>query len=123
MQKNKITHMTAGILFLFFIAIFLVLTGRFLYIQATGEVNGISLEKWDDKKRTATYSLHAERGKIFDNNGMTLANDIPTFEMYAIVDESYSKNSENPIHVADPEHTASALAPILDVDESEIKER
>lgn len=123
MQKNKTTHIVAGILILFFVAIFLVLTGRFLYIQATGEVNGISLDDWAAKKRTSSYSLHANRGKILDDNGMTLAYDMPTFEMYAIVDESYSKDSEDPIHVDDPGKTASALAPILDVDESYIKER
>lgn len=123
MQKNKKTHITAGILILFFIAVFLVLTGRFLYIQATGEVNGISLEEWADKKRTSSYSLHANRGKILDDNGMTLAYDMPTFEMYAITDESYSKDSDNPIHVDDPEYAASVLAPILDADESYIKER
>ncbi|PAV29910.1 penicillin-binding protein [Virgibacillus profundi] len=123
MRKNKTTHFMAGILIILFVGVFLVLAGRFMYIQATGEINNISLEEWADKKRTNTYSLSAERGKIFDKNGMTLAYDMPTFRVIAIVDEAYSGNSEEPKHVNDPEKTAKMLAPLLDVDASYILER
>lgn len=113
----------AGILIIVFTGIFLITAGRFLYIQATGEINDISLEEWAEKKRTSTYPLNAERGKIFDKNGMTLAYDRPTFTMYAIVKEEYSDNLEEPKHVTDPQETADKLAPLLDVEESFILER
>src|SRR5699024_5012805 len=54
---------------------------------------------------------------------MTWAYDMPTFEMYTIVDVSCSKDSEDPIHVDDPGKTASALAPTIEVDEGYITER
>ena len=37
MRKNQTTHMMAGIFIIIFSLLFLVLTGRFVYIQATGE--------------------------------------------------------------------------------------
>ncbi|UJL47848.1 PASTA domain-containing protein [Virgibacillus sp. NKC19-16] len=123
MRKNKTTHLMAGILIIFFVAVFLVLTGRFLYIQATGEVNDVSLEDWADEKRTSAYPLEAERGQIFDKNGMTLAYDRPTFRIYAIVDEAYSSDLEDPDHVTDPEKTAEMLAPKLEMEENEILDR
>ncbi|MBY7143728.1 PASTA domain-containing protein [Virgibacillus sp. NKC19-3] len=120
MRKNKTTHLMAGILILFFVAVFLVITGRFLYIQATGEIDDVSLEDWADEKRTSAYLLEAERGQIFDKNGMTLAYDRPTYRLYAIVDEAYSSDLESPDHVTDPQKTAELLAPILDMEASTV---
>jgi len=122
MRKNKTTHMMAGVFIILFAAVFLVLTGRFIYIQATGEVNNISLEEWAEQKRTSSYSIRAERGKIYDKNGMTLAYDRPTYRVYAIIDEAYSENLEEPKHVVDPEKTAEALAPLLEVEVSSLQE-
>lgn len=121
MRKNKTTHMMAGILIIFFVAIFIVLTGRFIYIQATGEVNNISLEEWAKQKRTSSYTLPAERGKILDKNGMILAYDRPTYRVFAILDDAYSEDPKKPRHVVDIDKTAEALAPILDVEASDIR--
>lgn len=120
MRKNRTTHFMAGILIIFFVAIFLILTGRFLYIQATGEINDVSLKEWAEKKRTSSYTLSAERGRIFDNNGMTLAYDRPTYRLYAIIDKAYSGESKEPKHVIDPQKAAEQLAPLLDLKASEI---
>ncbi len=106
----------AGVLVIFFAAIFLILTGRFIYIQATGEVNDVSLKELAIKKRTSSHALSAERGKIFDGNGMILAYDRPTYRLFAIV----TGDSNQPNHVEDPEKTAKKLSTILDIDESEI---
>lgn len=111
----------AGIYMLVFAALFLVLAGRFMYIQATGEVSGVSLDKWAEQQRTASYQMHAERGKIMDKNGMVLAYDRPAYRMYAILDEAYSENSPEDLHVSNTGETAEKLASILDVDANEIK--
>ncbi|WP_010649478.1 peptidoglycan D,D-transpeptidase FtsI family protein [Oceanobacillus massiliensis] len=122
MRKNKTTHLVAGIYLIIFVAVFFILTGRFMYIQATGEIGGVSLDEWAEQKRTSSYTIAAERGKIFDKNGMTLAYDRPTYRLYAIIDEAYSENSEEPLHVKDPQKTAETLAPLLDVDVKDILE-
>jgi len=118
MKKNKKTHIMSGVLIVLFAGIFLLISGRFLYIQATGEIDGVSLEEWAEDKRTATYTLDAERGKIYDRNGMTLAYDRPSYRIQAIVGESHTQNEEDPLHVTNPEKTAEKLAPILEADEN-----
>jgi penicillin-binding protein 2B len=123
MKKNKTTHFMAGILIILFVGVFLVLSGRFLYIQATGEVNEVSLQEWAEEKRTNSFSLDSERGTIYDKNGMTLAYDRPVYRLYAIVQEAYTTNLDNPQHVADPQETAEKLAPIIDADADELLDR
>ncbi|WP_077622114.1 penicillin-binding protein [Sediminibacillus massiliensis] len=120
MKKNKTTHVMATVFMLVFIAVFLVITGRFLYIQGTGEVEGISLQQWADEKRTNSYTVKAERGKILDRNGMVLAYDRATYRLSAVVDESYSEGLEAPKHVKDIKETAEKLSPLLNMDVSEI---
>ncbi|RDW17930.1 penicillin-binding protein [Oceanobacillus chungangensis] len=120
MRKNKTTHIVAGILLPLFVIAFIVLTGRFMYIQATGVVDGVSLDEWAKQKRTSSYPLHAERGKIYDNNGMTLAYDRPIFRMYAIVDKKHSEKSDTPRHVTNPEKTAESIAKVLEVETDDI---
>ena len=122
-MKNKKTNIAAGIFMILFIGAFLVIMGRFLYIQASGEVANVSLADWAKDKRTSTYYLNSERGKIFDKNGMALAYNRLTYRLYAIVDEEYTANDKDPKHVIDPQKTAELLAPILDVDEGFILER
>ncbi|TQS75656.1 penicillin-binding protein [Ornithinibacillus gellani] len=122
MKKNKTTNFMAFVFITIFVGFFLILTGRFLYIQATGEIEGVSLDKWAKEKRSSSYTLEAERGKIFDSKGMVLAYDRPAFRIYAITRESYSDNSSKKRHVVDPEETAAKLAPILDADEQDLLE-
>ncbi|MFD1360245.1 penicillin-binding protein [Lentibacillus salinarum] len=123
MKKNKKTHVMSGILIVLFVGIFLLISGRFLYIQATGEIAGVSLKKLAEEKRTASYTLDAERGKIYDRNGMTLAYDRPTYRIQAVIDESHTQDEEDPRHVTNPDQTAEKLAPLLDVDKSYLQEQ
>ncbi|GAB4072354.1 penicillin-binding protein 2B [Barrientosiimonas marina] len=118
MRKNKNARIMSGILMVLFSGLFLLIAGRFLYIQATGEIDGVSLEKMAKENRTASHTLDAERGKIYDRNGMTLAYDRPAYRMQAIVDDSRTQNEDNPHHVQNPGKTAGKLAPILDADKS-----
>lgn len=103
-----------------FVLVFLVLAGRFLYIQATGEVQGVNLDEWADSRRTNSYTIPADRGTIYDRNKMELAQNRATYSLYAIVDEAYTNDPESPKHVVNIEETAQALASILEVDASEL---
>lgn len=123
MKKDIKTNITAKVLMVMFIGIFLTLSGRFIYIQATGEVQKVSLTELAQQKRQASAILASERGKIFDNNGMLLAFDRPTYRVYAIVDETYSKNAATALHVEDPKKTAEQLSTVLDIEPSEMEEK
>ncbi|MFD2133031.1 penicillin-binding protein [Pseudogracilibacillus auburnensis] len=120
MKKNKKTNIIASFLMIIFLALFLVLSGRFIYIQATGETNDVSLIEWANEKRETTIVLHAERGEIYDHNGMTLAYNRPTYRVYAILNPEYSKNQKSPKHVIDVEDTAEKLAPLIKMKPKEI---
>ncbi|MFC7320351.1 penicillin-binding protein [Halobacillus campisalis] len=120
-MKSSNTHKGAAILILLFSAFFLIITGRFLYIQSTAEIEGVNLNEWAEKARTSSYSLDADRGNIYDKNGMLLAYDRPTYKLYAVVDPEFSQSEEEPAHVTSPDETASALAPLLDMETSEIE--
>ncbi|PAD39972.1 penicillin-binding transpeptidase domain-containing protein [Terribacillus sp. 7520-G] len=123
MKRNKTSQRMAMILLSFFAVLFLVIAGRFLFIQASGEVAGVNLKEFAENKRTDSYTLEATRGKILDRNGMELAYDQPTYSIYAIVSEKYSADKEHPIHVTDVDKTAEELAKIIDADPEDLKER
>ena len=108
----------SGVLIIGFCMAFLLIAGRFLYIQASGTVDGVSLKEWAKDNRQSSYMLEAERGKIFDKHGMVLAYDRTTYRLYAILDENYSSHSDTPLHVTDIQKTAQKLAEVLDVEES-----
>ncbi|MEC0301418.1 penicillin-binding transpeptidase domain-containing protein [Terribacillus saccharophilus] len=123
MKKNKTTQRMAMFLLSAFALLFLVLAGRFLFIQASGEVAGVNLKEFAESKRTDSYTLEATRGKILDRNGMELAYDQPTYSIYAIVSEKYSADKDHPIHVTDVDKTAEEIADIIDADTEDLKDR
>ncbi|HLR43446.1 MAG TPA: penicillin-binding protein [Pseudogracilibacillus sp.] len=121
MKKNRVTNRIASIGMLLFLAIFLIIIGRFSYIQVTGEAHDVSLQKWAEDKREFTIPLEAERGIIYDKNGMVLAQNRPTHRIFAVLDEEEKTRNNEPLHVVDTAKTAKELAGILDIDEKEIK--
>ncbi|WP_102347033.1 penicillin-binding protein [Bacillus sp. Marseille-P3661] len=125
MNKNKTVHIKVGarILSLLFVLLFFVLAIRFINIQTTQEVEGHSLADLAENKWTKERTLEANRGEILDRNGEVIAKDVPTYTLFAIVKEEYSKNSPVPLHVTDPHQTALQLAPLLEMGASEIERR
>src|SRR5690625_2396351 len=123
MQKKKQTNIMTIFFMLAFLLLFLIISGRYIYIQVTGEANDVPLTEWAEELRETTLVLPSERGKIYDHNGMTLAYNRPTYRVYAILDPEYSVNKAEPMHVTDPEKTAEHLAPLLDIEQTEIIEK
>lgn len=99
---------------------FLVIAGRFLYIQVAGEVSGVSIEEFADEKRTNQYAIPASRGTVYDRNKMALAQEHVVYRLYAIVDETHTTNALEPKHVKDVSDTAEKLSPILDIEPEKI---
>jgi len=122
MKRNRRINIITNIYMVLFLAMFLVIAGRFLYIQITGKVHNVSLAKLAEQRRTVSYTLPAERGEIYDSSGMLLAYDRPSFKIYAVLDEDFTLNEKDPKHVIDVQTTAEKLAPILNVDTSYLEE-
>lgn len=120
MRKNRSMNRIIALLMLFFLVFFVGITGRFLFIQVSGEVDNVSLASWAEDMRETKVILKAERGKIYDQDGKLLVYNRPTFRLYAILDPEISKNRDEPLHVTDIEATAENIAPLIDMDQEEM---
>ncbi|WP_404351370.1 penicillin-binding protein [Sutcliffiella horikoshii] len=121
-HKKRI-HLGAAILLGFFALLFFLLIGRFFYLQATGEAHGHNLSAEASERYNVNKTIDATRGSIFDRSGDPIAEDTPSFNLVAVLDESLTTDDKKPRHVVDPQETAAKLAPVLDVDQSEILEK
>ena len=122
-ETNKNSHINVGaaILMSLFVLLFFAFIGRFFYIEWTQAVSGVDGEKVDlmelgQEKWTRSKILEADRGTIYDRTGENeLATDIPSFTLRAILDENYDE------HVEDIDKTASKLAPIIEMEVTDLK--
>lgn len=125
MSKNKTVHIKVGarILSVLFVLLFFGLGCRFVYIQVTKNIEGQVLTTLAEDKWKKERVIEASRGQILDRNSEVIAEDVPTYTMYAIIKKSYSKNSPKPLHVDDPHDAAMKLAPFLEMEVSEIERK
>jgi penicillin-binding protein 2B len=105
-KLNK-QNFRAVLLLIVFLILFSLFVSRVGYIQVVKEVNGKELQSIAEKNWTRKQILEAKRGTIFDRFGNTLAEEIPSYTIVAILEEN------SPNHVEDPKMTAEKLAPIV----------
>ncbi|SER51853.1 penicillin-binding protein [Salisediminibacterium halotolerans] len=117
MEQIKNTRITKrGLFFLvLFLFIMAVLFSRFVYIQAAKEVQDENLQSLLEERWSQTRELDASRGGIFDRDGEVLAEQIPSYSIYAVLDDEYDN------YVADPASSAEALSAVLDADASTLE--
>ncbi len=97
-------------LFMGFAVVFLVaLFARTFYVQVFAAPK---LQEKADSQHVRTIELDAPRGTIFDRNGEALAISRTMASIYA-----------DPRHVTDPEKTAAALAPVLELPQRELLDK
>ena len=111
MQARDATNKKIAFLsFLFFIA-FLVVIGRFFYIQLVGKE--VYAEKVAERfKKVSVEKLYTYRGAIKDRNGNDLAISVPTISIWAF-----------PSQVENKEELARRLSAVLGVSERQILEK
>ncbi|MFS0781786.1 penicillin-binding protein [Bacillus sp. 1P06AnD] len=104
----------------FFLVLLIVIGFRILYIQLSGQVDGRVLSAIAENKYNASKIIPGIRGSIVDEQGNILAEDAASYDLIAVLDPSVTLNRNNPHHVQHPAKTARKLAPILEMDESEL---
>ncbi|MCQ6273996.1 penicillin-binding protein [Bacillus sp. V3B] len=119
-KKQKNINFGAAILFLIFSLLFFVLLFRFVYIQTTGEVKGHALAAKAEQLYSNSTKIEAKRGTIYDRNGEVIAEDRTSYSLIAILDEKMTTDPKKPKHVKDIDKTASELAKVIDMKESDI---
>lgn len=123
MKKLKFRYQLGAFLMLFIYGgLFLLLFIRFFHIQATGEVQGYSLDSYAAERYSRSEVHQAERGKILDRNENTIAEDTNSYRLQAIISEDATSDEKKPGHVTDPRHTAEVLSEYIDLTEDEIYE-
>lgn len=124
-MKRRRGNMRRGalVLFVFFATLFLILTGRFLYLQITGEANGEPLAAEAAKQHMKTEKIEAKRGSILDQKGEVIAEDTSTYTLFAVVSDKFSKTSKEPNYVVDKDKTAEVLAKYISMPKAEILDR
>lgn len=100
---------------LFFFAFFCAII-KLAYVALSPSVDGKNLTEFANNRNTATETLYASRGNIYDINGETLAKNVNSYTLVAYLSESRTTDPDNPQHVVDKEKTAKALAEVLDMD-------
>lgn len=119
-EKRKNINIGAGCLFILFSMLFLVLLFRMTYIQITGKAMGENLAIKAEEKYTSNKIIEAQQGTFTDNKGNTLVEDVPAYDVIAVLDKNMTTNEKDLQHVRDPEQTAIKLAPLLDMDVKDV---
>jgi len=122
-MKKRFRFQWGAFLMLFiFGGLFLLLFGRMLFIQVTGEVEGEVLSSLAEAKYARQSVLTADRGTIVDRNGDLIASDTLSYKLVAVLDDSLS-DSKKIRHVDEPEKTAEILEQYIPLEKAEILER
>lgn len=130
MKKNNIKQLkskahgyrfTVGrILQLVVALVFLVFTGRFIYIAISRSVSGQDLSRRTQQLYRRNQLLRATRGTIYDRNGLAIAEDTYLYTIYAVLDKSALTSSGHPDYVVDKSETARKLASVLPLSQKQI---
>ncbi|MCM3713097.1 penicillin-binding protein [Alkalihalobacillus oceani] len=112
--KRNVMNKRAVVLLLCVLMIFVVLVGRFIFIQTSKEVNGTDLEALGKDRWTRSQVLKGVRGTIYDRSGGVLATELNSYTAYAILDEGQRS------YVKDPQATAEKLSPYVNMPVDEL---
>lgn len=100
--------------------VFLVFVGRFLYIGISKTVQGQNLSERTKQLYLRNQVIKANRGTIYDRNGLVIAEDSHLYTVYAILDKSSINYKNKPEYVVDKQKTAHELAKVLSLSEDKI---
>ena len=96
------------------INVFLVTIGHFHFRSKT------SLDDYIYSVSNVEETIFASRGNIYDQNGITLAQDIQTYDIICYLDEERLSNGSDVAYVDNPSFVANALSPIIEIPANEI---
>lgn len=119
MQKRA-TVKTYNIIIVLVVLLFFAAIAKMSYVVLSDEVDGVNLKEKSASITTASKTLYASRGSIYDVKGETLATTINSYTLIAYLSSSRTTNEKNPQHVVDKDYTAKQLATVLDLDEATI---
>lgn len=100
--------------------IFGIIIAKLLFVSYSNTVDGINMQEFALSRTTEKKTLYASRGTIYDIAGEALALNVNSYTVIAYLEESRTTNQKKPEHVVDKEATAEALAPLINMEASDI---
>lgn len=119
-MKKRVTVKPSKIVLILISVLLCLAIARLLQVSFFSKVDGINLKEFASSRNTVTKTLYAKRGTVYDSSGDALAVSVNSYTLIAYLESSRTTDYSNPQHVVDKEGTAKALAPILNMEESEI---
>ena len=121
-ENRRIVGKYISLLAVVLFAIFLV---NFAVIIGSGSKFGADLVKEAKKVHQTTRTVPAKRGTIYDRNGVPIAEDATSYNVYAVIDKKYKSATGKILYVEDSQFNkvAEVFHKYLDMDESYVKEQ
>ncbi|TSB46321.1 penicillin-binding protein [Alkalicoccobacillus porphyridii] len=113
--KRAVTNKRALMLLVCFFLLFLILCGRIAYIQAAKEVKGQDLTAIAEGRWQESHVIEGKRGTIYDRSGDAVAEELQSYSVFAVL------SPDQLSYVEDPEETAEQLAPLINMETSELR--
>ena len=120
MKKNSRIFSIIKISKIATIFLFVVILVKLTYVAISPKVDGIDLNTFSLSRTTATKTIEASRGTIYDINNEVLATNVRSYTVIAYLDESRTSDEANPRHVVDKETTAEKLSPLINMTPKQI---
>ena len=121
-ENRKIVGKYISLLAVVLFAVFLV---NFAVIIGSGSKFGTDLVKEAKKVHQITRTVPAKRGTIYDRNGIPIAEDATSYNVYAVIDKKYKSATGKILYVEDAQFNkvAEVFHKYLDMDETYVKEQ
>lgn len=121
-ENRKIVGKYISLLAVVLFAVFLV---NFAVIIGSGSKFGTDLVKEAKKVHQITRTVPAKRGTIYDRNGVPIAEDATSYNVYAVIDKKYKSATGKLLYVEDAQFNkvAEVFHKYLDMDETYVKEQ
>ena len=121
-ENRKIVGKYISLLAVVLFAVFLV---NFAVIIGSGSKFGTDLVKEAKKVHQITRTVPAKRGTIYDRNGVPIAEDATSYNVYAVIDKKYKSATGKVLYVEDSKFSkvAEIFHKYLEMDESYVTEQ
>lgn len=121
-ENRKIVGKYISLLAVVLFAVFLV---NFAVIIGSGSKFGTDLVKEAKKVHQITRTVPAKRGTIYDRNGVPIAEDATSYNVYAVIDENYKSATGKILYVEKTQFNkvAEVFHKYLDMEESYVREQ
>ncbi|HHA8776634.1 TPA: penicillin-binding protein PBP2X [Streptococcus pneumoniae] len=121
-ENRKIVGKYISLLAVVLFAVFLV---NFAVIIGSGSKFGTDLAKEAKKVHQTTRTVPAKRGTIYDRNGVPIAEDATSYNVYAVIDENYKSATGKILYVEKTQFNkvAEVFHKYLDMEESYVREQ